>query len=276
MSGFEVTQRWIERVVVVAVAGELDMLTAPELADAVRAAASQHPVGLVVDLGEVTFLGSAGMNVLITADRDLAGSVRFGVVAEGPVTSRPLKLIGIDAIVALYPTLAEALRAVTSREISVGGRSVTLRSAIRRDVPEIVSLLAADEIGSTRDGFTTESDLVPYYTAFDAIAGDPAHVLLVAQFGEAVIGTMQLSVLPGLARRGALRAQIEAVRVNERFRGTGLGSALFEWAIETARSRGCTLIQLTSDKTRTRAHRFYEHLGFTASHEGFKLILDDA
>ena len=84
---------------------------------------------------------------------------------------------------------------------------------------------------------------------------------------------MQLSFLPGLARRGALRAQIEAVRVHDDLRGSGLGSAMFAWAIDEARRRGCALVQLTTDKSRTSAHRFYERLGFVASHEGMKLAL---
>jgi len=84
---------------------------------------------------------------------------------------------------------------------------------------------------------------------------------------------MQLSFLPGLARRGALRAQIEAVRVRDDFRGGGLGAAMLAWAIDEARRRGCALVQLTTDKSRTSAHRFYERLGFVASHEGMKLTL---
>ena len=87
------------------------------------------------------------------------------------------------------------------------------------------------------------------------------------------MGTFQLSFLPGLARRGALRAQIEAVRVRADHRGRGLGAAMIGWAIEEARRRGCALVQLTTDKARADAHRFYEGLGFVASHEGLKLPL---
>ena len=92
--------------------------------------------------------------------------------------------------------------------------------------------------------------------------------------GGAVVATLQLTVIPGLARRGSLRGQIEAVRVHEDLRGRGLGEALMTWAIDEARRRGCTLVQLTSDKRREDARRFYERLGFTASHEGFKLRVD--
>jgi GNAT superfamily N-acetyltransferase len=118
-----------------------------------------------------------------------------------------------------------------------------------------------------------DADLAAYEVAFRAIDADPAHILLVAESAGQVVGTMQLSFLPGLARRGALRAQIEAVRVAESTRGTGLGTAMLQWAIDEARRRGCALVQLTSDKSRTSAHRFYERLGFVASHEGMKLKL---
>ncbi|TFV64821.1 GNAT family N-acetyltransferase [Geodermatophilus sp. DF01-2] len=148
-----------------------------------------------------------------------------------------------------------------------------LREAVVDDVPAIVALLAADQLGATRDGMTGNEDLQPYLHAFDAVNADPAHLLLVADDGEALIATMQLSLLPGLARRGALRAQIEAVRVGEDHRGRGLGAAMFEWAIAEAQRRGCALVQLTTDRSRTDAHRFYARLGFVASHEGLKLHL---
>jgi GNAT superfamily N-acetyltransferase len=126
-------------------------------------------------------------------------------------------------------------------------------------------------VGATRDG--ADSGLEPYLRAFAAVDADPAHRLLVADAGGQVVATIQLSFLPGLARRGALRAQIEAVRVAADRRGSGLGEAMLGWAIEQARHRGCALVQLTSDKQRPQAHRFYERLGFVASHEGFKLAL---
>ena len=90
-----------------------------------------------------------------------------------------------------------------------------------------------------------------------------------------VVGTLQVSFIPGLARRGGLRAQIEAVRVHRELRGQGIGRQLIAWAIRRARQRGCALVQLTSDKRRTDAHRFYDGLGFSASHDGFKLWLAD-
>ena len=135
----------------------------------------------------------------------------------------------------------------------------------------IVALLAADQLGASRDG---GPDLAPYERAFAALDADPAQLLVCAEApGGDVVGTLQLSFIPGLARRGGLRAQIEAVRVREDLRGRGLGAAMFAWAIGEARRRGCALVQLTTDKRRADAHRFYERLGFTASHEGFKLTL---
>ena len=150
---------------------------------------------------------------------------------------------------------------------------VIVRRARASDVPAIVDLLAADQLGATRDGVGCAEDLAVYQAAFEAIDRDPAHLLIVAQSGPDIVATMQLSFLPGLARRGALRAQIEAVRVHGAYRNRGLGAALFTWAINESRRRQCALVQLTTDKSRTSAHRFYERLGFVATHEGMKLAL---
>lgn len=157
--------------------------------------------------------------------------------------------------------------------VELGGSSVVLRRAVAADVPTIVSLLAADQLGATRDGVTTPDELASYQRAFREIDRDPAHLLVVAQSGADVVATLQLSFIPGLARHGALRAQIEAVRVHEPYRSRGLGAAMMGWAIEEARRRGCGLVQLTTDKARPDAHRFYERLGFVASHQGMKLRL---
>jgi GNAT superfamily N-acetyltransferase len=151
--------------------------------------------------------------------------------------------------------------------------AVTLREAVVDDVPSIVKLLAADQLGSARDGADPVEGFAPYLRAFEALDADPAQLLLVADAHGRVVATMQLSFIPGLARRGALRAQIEAVRVHADLRGSGIGGAMIAWAIDEARRRGCALVQLTSDKQRAEAHRFYSTLGFTASHEGFKLTL---
>ena len=155
--------------------------------------------------------------------------------------------------------------------LHTSGGAVTLRRAVIADVPSIVDLLTDDELGAQRDGVGDSDGLQPYVRAFEAVDADEAHLLLVAERDGIVVATMQLSFLPGLARRGALRAQIEAVRVHSDMRGSGLGRAMVVWAIDEARRRGCALVQLTSDKQRREAHRFYSGLGFTASHEGFKL-----
>lgn len=157
--------------------------------------------------------------------------------------------------------------------LSLNSLDVELRRAQRDDLVRIVELLAADQLGATRDGIASAEDLEPYLRAFEAIDTDPAQLLVVATLGGEVIGTMQLSFIPGLARRGSLRAQIEAVRVADHYRSRGLGEAMFRWAIDEARRRGCSLVQLTTDKSRADAHRFYARLGFVASHEGLKLRL---
>ncbi len=151
------------------------------------------------------------------------------------------------------------------------GTTVELRRATAADLPALVALLADDVLGAARE--TADGDLTPYRRAFDLLDADPAHLLLVAAAGDVVVGTVQLTVLPGLARRGALRAQLEAVRVAGAARGGGLGAAMIGWAVDEARRRGCALVQLTTDKSRTDARRFYERLGFVASHEGMKLPL---
>jgi GNAT superfamily N-acetyltransferase len=157
--------------------------------------------------------------------------------------------------------------------LAAGPPSVVLRTATHADMPAIVDLIAADQLGATRDGVRDEQDLAAYAAAFRSIEADPAHLLLVAEQDGQIVGTFQLSFLPGLARRGALRAQIEAVRVADSQRGSGVGAAMMRWAIGEAQRRGCSLVQLTTDKARADAHRFYARLGFVASHEGMKLAL---
>jgi GNAT superfamily N-acetyltransferase len=158
-------------------------------------------------------------------------------------------------------------------KLNLLGSSMTLRRATREDLAAIVGLLMDDPLGRTREAASETDGIGPYEAAFAAIDTDPAQLLVVATDGHKVVATMQLSFIPGLARRGALRAQAEAVRVAESHRSRGLGAAMFQWAIDEARRRGCTVVQLTTDKNRAEAYRFYERLGFTASHEGFKLQL---
>ncbi|QKW01419.1 GNAT family N-acetyltransferase [Streptomyces sp. NA02536] len=145
-----------------------------------------------------------------------------------------------------------------------------IRAAAADDLPAIVGMLADDPLGARRE---SPEDLAPYLTALERLGVDPNQHLVVAVREGRVVGTLQLTIVPGLSRRGATRSIIEAVRIHGDERGSGLGSRLIEWAIDTSRREGCQLVQLTSDNTRTDAHRFYERLGFTASHVGFKLPL---
>ncbi|QIJ63607.1 GNAT family N-acetyltransferase [Streptomyces sp. JB150] len=145
-----------------------------------------------------------------------------------------------------------------------------IRAAIADDVPAIVAMLADDPLGAQRE---SPDDLAPYLTAFERLVHDPNQHLVVAVREGRIVGTLQLTIIPGLSRRGATRSIIEAVRIHADERGGGLGTQLIEWAIDTSRREGCHLVQLTSDKSRVDAHRFYERLGFEASHLGFKLQL---
>ena len=147
---------------------------------------------------------------------------------------------------------------------------IEIRPALEREVPAVIALLVDDVLGAGRE---SPDDLAPYLAAFARLESDPNQVLAVAVRADKVIGTLQLSIIPGLSRRGRTRSIIEAVRVHRDERGSGLGTTLMEWAIAESARRGCTLVQLTSDRTRTDAHRFYDRLGFTASHVGFKLEL---
>lgn len=151
------------------------------------------------------------------------------------------------------------------------------RIASRADVPPILRLLADDDISRAR-GFgeapVAEAVDAAIWSAFEEIDADPNNELLVAEDGGEIVGTCQLTFIPGLSRGGARRMTIEAVRVRTDRRGAGVGRALMDFALGRARERGCRMVQLTTDKRRGAAHRFYAGLGFVASHEGMKLALD--
>lgn len=159
----------------------------------------------------------------------------------------------------------------------VDGGTFRLRHATRRDLPALVQLLADDALGAGREA---GRDMEPYGRALDAIDADPAHLLLAGELvppGEEsgrIVATFQLSFLPGLSRQGAWRSQLEGVRVASSLRSQGIGKLMVEWAIDECRRRGCGLMQLTTHTSRTAAHRFYERLGFEASHVGMKLPLE--
>lgn len=155
----------------------------------------------------------------------------------------------------------------------------TLRVARLADLPTLIELLFDDDLGRQREAATSGADqLAPadYRDAFEAIAADPRNELVVAEHDGAVVAMMQLTYIPSLSRLGAERMQIEAVRVRSDLRGRGLGQQMIEWALERGRQRGCRLAQLTTDKRRVDAHRFYLRLGFKATHEGMKLVLAPA
>ena len=150
--------------------------------------------------------------------------------------------------------------------------NVQYRLATRRDVPAIVRLLAEDNLGAQRERFETPLP-APYYAAFEAIDADPNNELIVAHANGEIIGTLQLMFLPHLSHQGGMRAQVSSVRVAEQFRGQGIGTDMMKWVLERARERGCLLMQLTSSKSRTDAHRFYEKLGFEKTNIGMKIKL---
>lgn len=169
--------------------------------------------------------------------------------------------------------------------LELASRRFLIQRAVESDLPSLVALLQDDVLGAHREGAGAASgegelspeDFEPYRRAFDLIDAD-ANQLLVAIEDEpsgVVVGTLQLSLLPSLSRRGSTRLQIEAVRIGQQARGIGLGTAVFEWAHECGRRFGATLAQLTTDRSRHDAQRFYSRLGYTASHEGLKLDLGE-
>ena len=144
-----------------------------------------------------------------------------------------------------------------------------IHEATEADIDAIARLLADDGLGRGRE---TPGDPV-YRQAFRAMSAQPGNVYLVAEEGGAVIGCLQFTVIHGLSRKGASRAQIEGVRVDADHRGRRVGEALFEAAFERASAAGCTLVQLTTDRRRSDALRFYQRLGFEATHWGMKRVL---
>ena len=146
------------------------------------------------------------------------------------------------------------------------------RRATRGDLAAIVALLADDALGGAREA-AGPSFAPAYLAAFEAIERDPNQLLAVAEQDGRVVGTLQLSFMPGISHRGAWRGEIEGVRIASDRRGSGLGRQMLLWAVEQCRARGCRLVQLTTNAARTDAQRFYEQLGFSRSHVGFKRTL---
>lgn len=151
-------------------------------------------------------------------------------------------------------------------------QNTQFRTALMTDLPAIIALLADDQLGAAREELR---DPLPqsYRDAFNAITTDPRQTLIVGEDAGIIVACLQLTFIPGLSHKGAWRAQIESVRVSAARRGHGIGDALMRYALDLARRQGCRTAQLTTDKTRNDAHRFYSRLGFVASHEGMKLKL---
>jgi GNAT superfamily N-acetyltransferase len=149
---------------------------------------------------------------------------------------------------------------------------VIFRLAKRGDLPDIVRMLADDNLGSQRERY---DDPLPesYIKAFEQIDADPNHELIVAEYDGEVIGTLQLMFLPSISAQGGLRAEVESVRVDSEYRGKGVGSEMMKWTIDRAKQRSAHVVQLTTHRSREDAHRFYERLGFKGSHLGMKLNL---
>jgi GNAT superfamily N-acetyltransferase len=160
--------------------------------------------------------------------------------------------------------------------LSTRGDDVLLRNATEADLDALMRLLADDPISAGRGDVASEADLPAYAAGLRSVVDDPANALLVAvDLDDRVLGTMQLTRIPGMARRGATRLLVEAVRVRSDLRSGGIGGAMMRWTVEVAAPvLGTALVQLTSDAARTDAHRFYERLGFVASHVGFKYPVD--
>jgi len=150
--------------------------------------------------------------------------------------------------------------------------SLSFREALEEDITALVALLADDGLGQQReDGSKPLNEA--YLLAFKQISKDPNNELIVAEENQIIVGMLQLTFIPYLTHVGSWRCLIEGVRIHREVRNTGLGTKLFKWAIERAKIKKCTIVQLTSDKQRPNAIRFYEGLGFEATHEGFKLKL---
>ena len=154
--------------------------------------------------------------------------------------------------------------------------AVHLREATAADVPRISALIAMGDAKKPMDAATSEAEghHPAYAEAFRRVSASEANHLFVAEQGVRIVGTYQLTVLPGIAERGRTRGKIESVHVEPTLRGSGIGAEMMRHAIATAREKGIGLVELSSNKSRTDAHRFYERLGFAKSHEGFKMALD--
>ncbi|MCP3426057.1 GNAT family N-acetyltransferase [Rothia sp. AR01] len=227
------------------------------------------PAGSGTRAGVASSAGSAG-SAFGTAPSGAAspGPASPGTMPPGPAASGSVSSGSASSGTSGSGTVPSgAARSTAASLVRAGDRAFTVEQARSEHVPEIVELLHDDVLGRERE----RADVGTYLAAFEEIDGDPHHFLAVVLDEEGrLAGTMQLTILPGLSRGGARRLQIEAVRIAAGERGSGLGTAMLAWAEDYGRSRGAVLAQLTSDGSRADAHRFYERLGYAASHSGFK------
>ena len=152
--------------------------------------------------------------------------------------------------------------------------SLVIREAVRADLPVLLRMLAEDAIREIAENVPTSAEVDPrYVAAFEQISADPDCLLLVAELDGSLVATAQLNFIRQLSYFGGLIAQVESVRTVSHLRGQGIGKTLMDWVIDESRRRGCARVQLTSNAQRVDAHRFYERLGFKASHVGMKLYL---
>jgi GNAT superfamily N-acetyltransferase len=149
--------------------------------------------------------------------------------------------------------------------------TAVLRRATVADADAVIALLADDPISAARGDVASDDDRPAYTAALEEILAEPSNDLLVVELDGAIVGTLQLTSIPGMARRGARRVLVEAVRVRSDLRSSGIGSGVMRWVSDAAApALGAAIVQLTSDSSRTDAHRFYERLGYVGSHRGFK------
>ena len=156
----------------------------------------------------------------------------------------------------------------------MSNQPLSFRQAEINDLSTIIQFLSDDPLGAEREKF---EDPLPesYIEAFSAISDDPNNELLVATIGSEIVGTLQITFIPGLSYQGGWRALIEGVRVHKNYRNQGIGKRIIQWTIDHAREKGCLIVQLASTKSRLEAIRFYKSLGFQGTHEGLKLYLDN-
>lgn len=175
------------------------------------------------------------------------------------------------------PSAPSGFSGFEAETITIAERRFLIRRATESDVPGLVALLRDDALGASREASGAE-EMARYQHAFSLIESDPNQLLVaIDEVADAqppaVVGTLQLTLIPSLSRRGSTRLQIEAVRIGPTAQGLGLGTAVFDWAHDCGRRFGASLAQLTTDKSRADAQRFYARLGYEASHEGLKLDL---